>query len=630
MYRDYSPKGVKFFFVYKSLAHPELAGDYVQPFTLEERLAHARQAAKQLGASIPWLVDAMDNRLKHAMGDRPNSEFIINPKGIIVRKRAWSHPIQLRKDLEELVGKVEKITREEDVTLNVQLPPKPSALRGVVERITRARMQAIEMEPVIDSKGHPFYAKLRAEADADLLRDGAGKLYLGFHLDPFHGAHWNNLTAPLAYKLKLPEDAKVEKVAGKAAKVAAASDADPREFLLDVEAWPADKPIRLTVTYSACVEESCHVIQQDYILYLKRDRDGGGARGAGAGLWGAEFVNQQLARDKDGDGKLNSKEVMGLIAPHFAHFDVDKDGLLDAKELHAVVTWLNTHHAPGQPKPAPPGAVVPRLPEGVTPEKLGDPKEAAKVAEWLEKEYPEPQPESVKMLVAILRGSQLNGRDGWFGPAESRYSWKWLAERHKLEPTAKALAVKDFRGPAALADVLDRDGDGDITPADLDWSDRSPYAMQLNHVSRVFRRIDMPTGDGKLTRDDLDTFFKMAAKGKDHLTVEDFRRIMVPRGGFSPGDAPKVPVLVKGLFGGEIGSMGEGPKVGDRAPDFTLKTPDGKDTVSLAKLTGKKPVVLVFGNFTCGPFRSLFPEVDAVYQRYKDDANFVMVYVREA
>ena len=64
----------------------------MQPFTLEERLAHARQAGKQLGATIPWLVDAMDNRLKHAMGDRPNSEFVIDPKGKIVRKRAWSHP----------------------------------------------------------------------------------------------------------------------------------------------------------------------------------------------------------------------------------------------------------------------------------------------------------------------------------------------------------------------------------------------------------------------------------------------------------------------------------------------------------------------------------------------------------
>jgi thiol-disulfide isomerase/thioredoxin len=298
--------------------------------------------------------------------------------------------------------------------------------------------------------------------------------------------------------------------------------------------------------------------------------------------------------------------------------------------LAALAVIASSAAGADEPKPAPPGAIVPRLPEGVTPEKLGDPKEAAKVADWLDKEYPAPQPESVKMLVAILRGSQLNGSDGWFGPAQSRYTWKWLAERHKLEPSAKGLPMKSFQGSAALFDRLDRDGDGSVTPFDLDWSDRNPYAMQLNMVSRLFRRLDSTTSDGKLTREDLDAFFKMAASGKDHLTPEDLRRVMVPRGGFLPGDAPKVPVLVKGLFGGEIGSMSEGPKLGDTAPDFTLKSPDGKESVTLSKLTGKKPVVLVFGNFTCGPFRALYPEVDAVFQRYKDEAHFVMVYVREA
>jgi hypothetical protein len=96
--------------------------------------------------------------------------------------------------LEELVGKVEKVTKEEDIKLNIRLPLKSPAERGVVPRITRPRMQAIVIEPVIDPKAPPFYAKLRAEADADLMRDGEGKLYLGFHIDPFHGAHWNNLT----------------------------------------------------------------------------------------------------------------------------------------------------------------------------------------------------------------------------------------------------------------------------------------------------------------------------------------------------------------------------------------------------------------------------------------------------
>ena len=100
--------------------------------------------------------------------------------------------------------------------------------------------------------------------------------------------------------------------------------------------------------------------------------------------------------------------------------------------------------------------------------------------------------------------------------------------------------------------------------------------------------------------------------------------------GFAPGDEPSIPVLVKGLFGNEIGSMSEGPKVGDDAPDFTLKTNDGKGTVQLSKRIGKKPVVLVLGNFTCGPFRSLFPDVEAVAGRHKESAEFVMVYVREA
>lgn len=351
MYRDYGPKGVKFFFIYKTLAHPELAGNYVQPFTLDERLAHARQAEKQLGATIPWLVDAMDNRLKHALGDRPNSEFIIDPKGNVIRKRVWSHPGQVRKDLEELVGPVTKITREEDLKLNIQLPIKSPAERGLVPRLKRPRMQPIVMEPVIDPKGHPFYAKLRVEADADLINDGAGKLYLGFHLDPFHEAHWNNLTAPLKYKLELPMGARIAKSSAEAPKVKAASDADPREFLIDVEDWPADKPIKVVVAYSACKEDACYAIRQEYVIRLKRDKDGGGARGEGAGFWDPEqFGKQMMARDKNSDGKLGRDEVMGLVLPQFDYFDKSKDGLLDLEELKEVSKWLNEHHRPGLPE----------------------------------------------------------------------------------------------------------------------------------------------------------------------------------------------------------------------------------------------------------------------------------------
>ena len=39
-------------------------------------------------------------------------------------------------------------------------------------------------------------------------------------------------------------------------------------------------------------------------------------------------------------------------------------------------------------------------------------------------------------------------------------------------------------------------------------------------------------------------------------------------------------------------------KVGDEAPDFTLKTMDGKGEETLSAYAGKKPVALVFGSYT--------------------------------
>lgn len=272
-----------------------------------------------------------------------------------------------------------------------------------------------------------------------------------------------------------------------------------------------------------------------------------------------------------------------------------------------------------------------KLPNGVTPESLADAKEATRVADWLDKEYPAPQPEGVRMLVAILRGSQLDGSSGWFGPAASRYTWNWLVKRNELDSAATTIPREKFVGPKDLFDALDRDGDGEITRSDFDWSERNPYVMQANMINRMFRRMDS-SGDGQLTREELDVFFKMVARGKDSFTADDFRRAMIPRGpkGFSPGDGPSVPVLVRGLFAGEVGSISEGPKLGAAAPDFKLKTVDGKQTVQLSKLIGPKPVVLVLGNFTCGPFRGMFPDVGAIHSRYKDRATFVMVYVREA
>ncbi len=40
------------------------------------------------------------------------------------------------------------------------------------------------------------------------------------------------------------------------------------------------------------------------------------------------------------------------------------------------------------------------------------------------------------------------------------------------------------------------------------------------------------------------------------------------------------------------------PRVGDLAPDFTLRDANGENPVRLSDFRGKKPVALIFGSFT--------------------------------
>ena len=86
MYRDYRNKDVNFYYVYKTLAHPEING-YVSPKTIEERLKHIAEFKANTKSEMPWLCDSMDDALKAAFKTAPNGEFILDPEGKIVRKR---------------------------------------------------------------------------------------------------------------------------------------------------------------------------------------------------------------------------------------------------------------------------------------------------------------------------------------------------------------------------------------------------------------------------------------------------------------------------------------------------------------------------------------------------------------
>ena len=63
--------------------------------------------------------------------------------------------------------------------------------------------------------------------------------------------------------------------------------------------------------------------------------------------------------------------------------------------------------------------------------------------------------------------------------------------------------------------------------------------------------------------------------------------------------------------------LGEGPRVGYRAPNFRLKNLEGKE-ISLASFKGK----VVFLNFWatwCVPCKIEMPSMEALYQEYKED-----------
>lgn len=257
---------------------------------------------------------------------------------------------------------------------------------------------------------------------------------------------------------------------------------------------------------------------------------------------------------------------------------------------------------------------------------------APDAAEVLEKAWPD-HPEWVAMLVDILRGSQLGPGEGWFkkGVAKTRFTWE--ATRSALDGDGDgAISRAEFAGPDADFARLDRERDGVLTPADFDFS---AHALSPSPGAMLFYQADR-NGDGKVSPEEFQAVFRRLDPDRaGFLSQDDFRRAFsppAPRPAIAPGrpPGPSRTTLLKGLFRQEIGSLQPGPDTGEPAPDFSLKSAGGESEGRLSKLVGTKPVVLVFGNFTCGPFRSQAGNVAKLHLRYQDRATFLMVYVREA
>jgi hypothetical protein len=216
--------------------------------------------------------------------------------------------------------------------------------------------------------------------------------------------------------------------------------------------------------------------------------------------------------------------------------------------LFAVTAAVNS----AEPGEKPPMKAIPGLAD-LDEKMLADPKAGETAAALLEAVYRgKPQPENVRMLLCILRGSRMGVGEGWFGPSQTRYTWNWLAAEHKIDPAKDTISRAAFKGSDSAFASLDRDQDGVLSAKDLDFM--PPKKDAGKQPKKAGKEMQMP---------------------------------------------PKMKqMILKGFFDGDIGSWCEGPQLGEPAPDFTLPTPDGKKSITLSQSFKKKPTVLIFGSFT--------------------------------
>lgn len=255
--------------------------------------------------------------------------------------------------------------------------------------------------------------------------------------------------------------------------------------------------------------------------------------------------------------------------------------------------------------------------------------EASQALETLRRELPADS-EARVMLEDIVLGRRLGPEDGWFRVALSQNRFDWAAVSSRYDKGGdRRIQPEEFPGAPRDFQTLDRDHDGVVTERDLNWKD---HALAASPGALLFRLADQDA-NGKVEREEFAALFaKLDTDESGILALDELReQVTEPVAAATEArpDRPSRSTLILGLARQEIGSLQPGPALDSQAPDFTLPKLDGTP-VRLSEEVGDKPVVLVFGNFTCGPFRSHAGNLERLAQQYGDRAKFFLVYVREA
>ncbi|MDO7172299.1 redoxin domain-containing protein [Mariniflexile sp. AS56] len=271
-FADYSNKNMAFFYFYKSLRHPELNG-YVESQNISERLLHIEVAQKKLQTKVPWISDTMDDEMKTALHSNSESVYLMSPEGTILYASSHINEVELRSALEKFIGPVKNKTTISSLNLpriKRSILPENITDDWQVERPTNLKILTI----IPDHPAETYYVKLRAEADASLINNGEGKLFLSFFPDPIYDAHWNNLVPPMKYSLTLPNGVRATPSEATAKEGAEDSDTKPRQFLVDIKNAKAGDKIKISLHYFGCTPTMCKAMTHDYTITLTAEDRG--------------------------------------------------------------------------------------------------------------------------------------------------------------------------------------------------------------------------------------------------------------------------------------------------------------------------------------------------------------------
>lgn len=214
----------------------------------------------------------------------------------------------------------------------------------------------------------------------------------------------------------------------------------------------------------------------------------------------------------------------------------------------------------------------------------------------------------------------------WVRTGKSRYDWKWLAKQCDHNSDAQILPDEFPLSQQAFAH-LDRNWDGRLTSEDFDWDQEGILCTRKETTFALFKSVDQ-NSDGRITQDEWSDLFAHGSNGQEYLDAELLEKLIyLPRVIKTAKEnqlrARRTEFSPDRLAGMKV------PQPGDLAPDFELSSPDTQTTVRLSALRGR-PVVLVFGCYTCGNYRTYSESMEKLYRFWKDDADFLRVYVREA